>query len=287
MRAGGGPTRNSLSWLGLRLLVWLCLLGAVFASFERQIKIVEGVDHPSIGVVDSSQSIPPYPPLGPACLSFVLGSCFTLAKADRFEYTVCPFHNVTMKRSSISSSSVLLGLWGGVSWQLPDAHVQEYSAGHYCRGPTLYSTLVRYMCFTADGKHIDFDPLSTTSTYSPASGGTPENQPLPLLPLSLVGFDAVEHGDIAECSFVATIATAFPCSLLATGVTRSPPTTTPTLFPQPRSGESRAGSNAGAGSGAGAVAEAGTSSVTARQLERLEHQIAVLKAQLAACQRPE
>ena len=267
-----------------RLLVRLWLLGVVASSFERQVKIVEGVDHPSI-VVDSSQIIPPYPPRGPACLSFVLGTCFTLAKADRFEYTVCPFHNVTMKRSSISSSSVLLGLWGGASWQLPDAYVQEYSAGHYCRGPTLYTTLVRYMCFTADGggSHVDFNPLSTASTYSMASGEAPENQAQPLLPLSLVGFDAVEHGENdEECSFVATIATAFPCSLLASGATRTPPTM---VFPHPRSGKSGAG--AGAGAGADAVAEAVPSSVTDRQFERLQHQIAVLKAQLAACQSPE
>ena len=75
------------------------------------IKIVDGTDKISGSGHDSGiQYISPDPFTGPEYMASLNGLCFT-ASADRFEYSVCPFHNVTQRRVT-GGRPTLLGVWG-------------------------------------------------------------------------------------------------------------------------------------------------------------------------------
>jgi len=82
----------------------LCLAGSV------NIRILEGVDRMSTVDDTSIPYVVPAPRSGPESLSFLSGACFTNS-FDRYEYTVCPFQNVTQRRNS-AVKPVLVGLWG-------------------------------------------------------------------------------------------------------------------------------------------------------------------------------
>ncbi len=86
------------------------LLGiiALRSFLSVEVKIVDGVDKkgergPSTGLSYSQ----PDPFSGPEALTVLNGLCFTAA-IDRYEYSVCPFQNVTQRRL-IGPSSTLLG----------------------------------------------------------------------------------------------------------------------------------------------------------------------------------
>lgn len=103
-------------------------------------KIVEGIDKWSTDPVvhtpntDSSFTMSPSPvdPFsGTINLSFLQGSCFSSTQ-DRFEYTLCPYQNVTSKRI-MGQKTNLLGVWG--NWQASNDNkpsMMKYVDGQPC-----------------------------------------------------------------------------------------------------------------------------------------------------------
>jgi hypothetical protein len=155
------------------------------AAETRAARLVEGGEQQTSAAVAPILGPEPYPAVGPVVLSVLLGRCYELQK-DRFEYSVCPFVNATQRRV-ISSSPVLLGLWGGVSYNHGGNLIQEYQNGHHCKGTSMYRSVVRYLCG---------DEVQEAAESLPA----------------LVDIASDEEG----CAISATIATPFPCALLRT-----------------------------------------------------------------------
>jgi hypothetical protein len=98
----------------------------------HEIKLVDGVDKkgergPNNGLVFHEPSLLS----GPESLFFLNGLCF-LATQDRYEYSVCPFQNITQRRI-IGSSATLLGVWG--EWVTNETH-HAYDTMSYLNGQT-------------------------------------------------------------------------------------------------------------------------------------------------------
>jgi hypothetical protein len=90
----------------------------------REVRIVEGIDKLS----DKDQSNynmedNPIPDRisGPESLYFLRGFCFSKS-VERFEYSFCPFNNVTQRRI-IGQRSTIIGVWG--KWITIDVNVNE------------------------------------------------------------------------------------------------------------------------------------------------------------------
>lgn len=127
----------------------MLLVPSIVALNERiSIKIAEGVDR----VPDRSTSLLAYnvpgPFWGPDILAYLNGQCF-MKSVERFEYTFCPFQNVTQKRST-GSRPTLLGIWG--EWVIPDLSNEPlqytkmtYSKGQAC-GQAERVTTVEIQC---------------------------------------------------------------------------------------------------------------------------------------------
>lgn len=92
-------------------------------------RVAEGVDSlltiPAYGEI---ATVSPSPYSGPSSLAFLKGQCFS-ATMEKFEYQLCPFHNVTQRRL-MAQSWQMLGVWG--KWK----HGLERDIG----GTMLYSS---------------------------------------------------------------------------------------------------------------------------------------------------
>jgi len=185
-------------------LIGLFLLMCVYicSGEERSARLVEGEPQQTAATVAPIAGPEPFPAVGPVVMSMLHLSCYEL-QIDRFEYSVCPFVNVTQRRV-ISSVPVLLGTWGGVYYNHGPNLVQEYQNGHHCKGTLMYRSVVRFTC--------DGDPEALDEETLPA----------------LVDVATDEEG----CTITATLATPFPCALL--GTARASSTATP-LSPPPLS----------------------------------------------------
>ena len=180
-QSGDWVSRMSALLYGLFLLTFAYACGGE----ERAARLVEG--EPQIAVsVAPLQPPEAHPAVGPVAMSVLRLSCYELQK-DRFEYSICPFVNVTQRRV-ISSVPVLLGMWGGIYYNDRGSLIQEYQNGHHCKGTLMYRSVVRFTC---DG---DTEAL--------------EEEMLP----ALVDVSTDEEG----CTVTATLATPFPCVLLRT-----------------------------------------------------------------------
>lgn len=92
-------------------LLAICML----VLHAGHVKISEGVDKPTnmgMGGIDVTplEYTPPDPYSGPQGLYFLVDSCFKYS-IDRWEYEICPFHNVTQRRVN-GYKAYLLGVWG-------------------------------------------------------------------------------------------------------------------------------------------------------------------------------
>jgi hypothetical protein len=103
------------------LLVEMVLLMCAAWTNGGTVKIAEGVDKLSTDSLttyaattsDSGDLLPtasPDPITGPASLHFLAAQCFT-ADFERWEYIVCPFHNITQRRV-LGHKTNLVGVWG-------------------------------------------------------------------------------------------------------------------------------------------------------------------------------
>ena len=79
---------------------------------------------------------PPAPATGPASFASLLGRCFSATPDARYEYTACPFANITQREvggSPWSAFSAVLGVWEG--WAANDSSlVGRFSDGTECSG---------------------------------------------------------------------------------------------------------------------------------------------------------
>lgn len=95
----------------MRPHVLYCLLitCAVTLSEIHEVKIVDGADKkPDRGNSDGLAYVDPYSiSTGPQALLILNGHCFN-AHAERYEYSVCPFQNVTQRRI-VGTRATLLG----------------------------------------------------------------------------------------------------------------------------------------------------------------------------------
>jgi hypothetical protein len=95
----------------LKLYVLCVILVCVSMCSGASVRILEGVERSSDKDDTKLDYVtPPNLMSGPKGLNFLKGSCFS-EWFDRYEYTVCPFQNVTQRRS-LGVKPSLIGLWG-------------------------------------------------------------------------------------------------------------------------------------------------------------------------------
>jgi hypothetical protein len=89
----------------------LLITCAVTLSEVHEVKIVDGADKkPDRGNSDGLAYVDPHSiPTGPQALLMLNGLCFS-AHAERYEYTLCPFQNVTQRRI-VGTRATLLGTY--------------------------------------------------------------------------------------------------------------------------------------------------------------------------------
>lgn len=156
----------------LIFLVFCCLLSPIICV---NIKIVDGIDRVSEpNSLDSESSTLNQPAdlfSGPPALLFLSEYCFK-TEFDRWEYNICPFHNVTQRRIAGQKYS-LLGIWGRwifestseLDHHLPKRKYQimEFSDGKSCgdeiNAPLLH-TILTLDCL--DPRNITSSPLSSS-----------------------------------------------------------------------------------------------------------------------------
>jgi hypothetical protein len=87
------------------------------------VRILEGVDKKSDKDENKLEYVEPDPMYGPNSLSFLQGACF-MGSFDRYDYTVCPFQNVTQKRTT-AMKPTLIGIWGNWKTTSSPIHAQK------------------------------------------------------------------------------------------------------------------------------------------------------------------
>lgn len=128
----------------------MCIVHMSTASGNPNSRIVEGIDKwstDSVVITSSPQNSHariPDPFSGTINLSFLEGSCHSILE-DRWEYTVCPYQNVTSKRIMAQKTNVL-GVWGHwTTKQLDESTsrkypIMEYTDGQGCNGEDSFLT---------------------------------------------------------------------------------------------------------------------------------------------------
>lgn len=108
---------TSICFKAVTFLIWCtyCLGGTV--------RILEGVDRKSDKDDNTLESVEPDPMYGPRDLFFLKGSCFTNS-FDRYEYTICPFHNATQRRTTAVKPQII-GIWGNWKTTTSLVHTQK------------------------------------------------------------------------------------------------------------------------------------------------------------------
>ena len=148
------------------------------------VKVIDGIDKFSdISENLKLEFVQPAPFKGPVTLSFLQQSCF-IKSFDRYEYTLCPFYNITQRRvSTTQSKETLLGVWD--DWILPlrgdngynnnintnsnnaktaDAkktkkyYIQKYTEGRSCSDGKSSSHVILYL--DCDHSNEDFEIIS-------------------------------------------------------------------------------------------------------------------------------
>ena len=108
------------------ILIFFLSGNGIFANarFAKVAKITEGVDKLVADSGNQLQLTIPDSFYGPEILSILVRSCF-MKSHERYEYTVCPFHNITQRRVGSTSVANLLGVWG--HWELEINQDSEYA----------------------------------------------------------------------------------------------------------------------------------------------------------------
>jgi hypothetical protein len=196
------------SWL----VVSLYFIAHVPGIESKDIRITPGVDKldskdPNVLPYETPKSY-----WGPDAAFFLNGDCF-VGMSGTTEYKVCPFQNVTQKRSG-SSRAVLLGVWN--EWEIPEsAHAKfhdpsvlstsmtllnsSYVQGARCGGPknNYKSTIVEFKCLNpAVARDV------TTGSEAVASE------------VPVTEFAVMDIEDKNACNYYISFGFPLPCSLL-------------------------------------------------------------------------
>lgn len=182
-------------WLVITQVV--CVYQHSLAS-KKNVKITDGVDFKlndgGFSDTDTDSVADPDPVYGPESLYFLNGHCFSKT-SGRFDYTICPFQNVTQRRSIGQRGSTLIGVWGdwlttinstfhpihGEDFQLRHYNAMRFVDGKNCGdGRQHYSSVLNFKC---DYEKEDFDVLG------------------------------VEEDESNSCNFVITLGVPLACSL--------------------------------------------------------------------------
>ena len=131
-------------------LLALIIISSYVSSVS--IKIIDGIDKYSDRDENQLAFIQPNIFTGPETLLFMKGSCF-IQSFDRYEYSICPFYNITEKRISGLKSS-LLGIWKewdieinqqqNINGNTEDIHNHANMTNHNDNLPLIHSELDYY-----------------------------------------------------------------------------------------------------------------------------------------------
>lgn len=142
---------------------------------KRNAKLVEGVDFKvndvvySEGEMEDSETTDPDPLYGPESLYFMNGYCFAKT-VGRFDYSICPFQNITQRRSIGQRGHTLIGVWGKWLTSLNTTnhvngeyiHTRHYNAMRFVDGKSCgdgrqqHSAVMKIKC---DYEKDDFEVL--------------------------------------------------------------------------------------------------------------------------------
>lgn len=103
------------------------LLGFLGAAIAVNVRIIEGIDKKSDKDDNKIDYVEPDRISGPSSLYFMQGSCFT-GSFDRYEYSICPFQNITQRRTTALKPQ-LIGLWGDWKTSTSPTHTQKIVNG--------------------------------------------------------------------------------------------------------------------------------------------------------------
>lgn len=161
------------------------------------IRIVEGIDKKS-DLATADDYVQPGYPSGPKSLYFLNGMCFDKS-VDRFEYSICPFQNVTQKRIG-SVRPLLLGVWG--HWDMSSSSSQFSSTRNF--------STMKY----SDGQPCALKEKSATVTLQCLE----ESDYFDQRDFEITDVDDTTH----SCDYFFTLHIPFPCSILQEEIPNTP-----------------------------------------------------------------
>ncbi|CAG2170546.1 unnamed protein product [Oppiella nova] len=143
------------------LLVWCCLRLATTSAYAVNVKIVNDSvvnRNANYGSLKSAKG-EPTPYAGPQELRYLLGKCF-IYSADKYDYRVCPFHNVTQHERVWTSGGTayngIIGLWK--EWTVTNHSFDAlvYYGGDDCGKGVERSARLLWVCSEAvSGKPVE------------------------------------------------------------------------------------------------------------------------------------
>lgn len=180
------------------------------------IKILEGIDKlwdtqinsgSGSGVYDVNEHllVPYVAPsrfTGPESLQVLSNKCF-MQSFDRWEYQICPFHNITQKRS-MGSRATLLGVWGHWNKEFVNVTRLDENDQETTRSVRVFNSM-EYIEGTACDDQNQKDGPRTSATLQLLCG--PKYSKIEIM--------SVDHEKF--CEYLVKLAVPMPCELLVEG----------------------------------------------------------------------
>lgn len=151
-------------------LIW-CKCGGYKVKIAPGVNRAQTIDHNALKYEEPNKFN------GPEFLYFLNGECFSKI-VNKNEYTVCPFQNITSKRSG-SVRSTLVGVWE--QWIVPAKEVidngdentyvlttSSYTKGIRCGSKSgTKSAMLEFVCLNATNRNIsNFEIISVDDSKS-------------------------------------------------------------------------------------------------------------------------
>lgn len=198
---------------------FLCVTSTVHAV---SVRIIEGIDKKSDKDDTKLDYVEPDRISGPPSLYFMKGSCFT-GSFDRYEYSVCPFHNITQRRTTALKPQ-LIGLWGDWKTSPTPLHTQKVvnsetksvSSGESNRGfASIASTTLSTESTQAGGAITDYMYFNTM-VYPKGKNCGVEGESIAYVYLQCehTDFEIISVDSESSCKYSLTLGLPISCSLL-------------------------------------------------------------------------
>lgn len=201
---------NSVVWFA----VLLCLFGAAIAG---NVRIIEGIDKKSDKDDSKMDYVEPDKISGPPALYFMQGSCFA-ASFDRYEYSICPFQNITQRRTTALKPQ-LIGLWG--DWKTTDGptHREKMIKGeHKAVGNTENQESISSVATPATSAAESDVSVKyyTTMVYPKGKNCGVEGESIAYVYLQCehTDFEVISVDSESSCKYSLTLGLPIPCDLL-------------------------------------------------------------------------